>query len=546
MKRWLLASAALLALLPAAANAHFLWFVQAVQDGKTVVHAYFSEDAGADDPALLDRLTKLVAKQATAAGEAEELKLAKAEDSLTAALKGTGASIVVGHCDFGVIARGDAKFKLVYYAKGGPSIDDAAWKKIDSAKHLDLDVVPAILPDGKIGVTVTWKGKPAAKAEVTAVIPNVGNVKAESDDQGKASFEKNEPGLYAIRARVMEDVKGEQDGKAYDSIRHYSSVTFQLPGKTTVTAAKTPVVAEVTQLASLTPPVTSLGGAIVGDALYIYGGNLGSAHSYSNKGQNNELRKLNLSGTGAWEKVSDGPALQGLALVAHDNKLYRIGGFTAKNEEGAEKDLWSQDSAAAFDVTTGEWSDLPKLPEPRSSHDAAVLGDTLYVVGGWRLGGKDSQEWHKTAWSLDLKVAKPEWKALPETPFERRALSAAAHDGKLYVIGGMKSDNKPCTLVSIFDPKTQKWSEGPSIQGEGMAGFGNSSFATGGALYVSTSKGTLQRLAADASAWEIVQELPRARFFHRMLPVDDHRFVMVGGANMETGKFEEVDIVSVR
>ena len=30
-----------------------------------------------------------------------------------------------------------------------------------------------------------------------------------------------------------------------------------------------------------------------------------------------------------------------------------------------------------------------------------------------------------------------------------------------------------------------------------------------------------------------------------MLPVDEGHFVMVAGANMETGKFDEVEIVSV-
>jgi len=548
MKRWMLVGATLLGVLaPLTASAHFVWLVQKTENGARQVHAYFSEDAEPDDPALLDKLTSLTARQLTGKGEGVPLKLAKAEESLAATVPGSGTSIVVGRCDYGVIARGDAKFRLMYYAKSGPALGDAAWQAIDTSKELDLDVIPSVAEDGKLVVTVLWKGKPAAKSEVTAVVPNVGDVKAETNDQGQATFEKKDGGLYAVRARVMEDTKGEHEGKPFDSIRHYSTVTFEVPGPKTVTAAKAPTsAAAVTSLAPLTPPVTSLGGAIVGDQLYVYGGNLGSAHSYDNKGQSRELRRLSLDGRGQWETVAEGPALQGLALVEHGDKLYRIGGFTAKNEEGQDNDLWSQDSFAEFDPATGKWTDLAPLPEPRSSHDAAVLGDTLYVIGGWKLSGKDNREWHKTAWSIDLSAAKPQWQALPAPPFERRALAVAAHDGKLYVIGGMQKDSKPGTQVSLFDPKTRRWSDGPSIQGEGMAGFGCSAFATGGALYVSTSKGDLQRLSADGKSWEIVQELPTARFFHRMLPVDEHRFVFVGGANMESGKFQEVDIVSVR
>jgi N-acetylneuraminic acid mutarotase len=377
---------------------------------------------------------------------------------------------------------------------------------------------------------------------VTAVIPNLGDGKGETDAAGRATFDFGDSGLYAVRARMIEETKGEHGGKAYDSIRRYSTVTFEVPAR--VTSASTASSA-VLQLPALTPPVTSLGGAIAGDALYVYGGNLGSAHSYSNEGQSHELRRVALNGSGSWETAAEGPALQGLALVAHQGKLIRVGGFTAKNAEGEENDLWSQAAVAAFDPSSGEWSDLPELPEPRSSHDAAVLDGTLYVIGGWKLHGKDNREWHQTAWALDLTKA-DEWKALPAPPFERRALAVAAHDGRLFAIGGMQKEGGPCTKVSIFDPKSRTWSEGPSIQGEPMEGFGASAFATGGALYVSTSEGNLQRLSADGSAWEIVRELPTKRFFHRMLPLDDHRFVIVGGANMETGKFEEVDIVDVR
>ena len=109
----------------------------------------------------------------------------------------------------------------------------------------------------------------------------------------------------------------------------------------------------------------------------------------------------------------------------------------------------------------------------------------------------------------------------------------------------MEKSGGPTTKVAIFDPETNAWYEGPAMQGDGMEGFGASAFPTGGRLYVSTSKGNLQRLARDGKSWEIARQLPTARFFHRMLPVDDSHFVMVAGANMETGKFDQVEIVSV-
>jgi len=291
--------------------------------------------------------------------------------------------------------------------------------------------------------------------------------------------------------------------------------------------------------------VTSFGGAVLDGKLYIYGGHQGRAHQYYKEAQADTLWQLNLDGKPKWQQVAKGPGLQGLAMVHHGGKLYRLGGFTAKNPEQEDKDLWSQDTAGSFDPATGEWSELPRLPEPRSSFDAAVLDDTIYVVGGWEMTGGDDPLWHTTSYALDLTQPKLKWKALPKQPFIRRALSVAAHDGKIYAIGGMEENDGPTTEVAIYDPQSKKWFEGPALPGKGMEGFGSSAFATGGSLYVSTHGGSLLRLTQDGSAWEEVGKLKRERFFHRMLPIDDSKLIFVGGASMTVGKFPEVEVISV-
>jgi N-acetylneuraminic acid mutarotase len=292
-------------------------------------------------------------------------------------------------------------------------------------------------------------------------------------------------------------------------------------------------------------PVTSFGAAVLGDALYTYGGHTGDAHSYSDKEQSNQLRRLDLAKPAKWETVALGPRLQGLALVAAGERLYRIGGFQAKNEKGKKHDLESQAEVAAFNLKNSKWEPMPPLPEPRSSHDAAVLEGVIYVVGGWQLQGEDESTWHKTAWRLNPADKEPRWQALPAPPFQRRALALAAHAGKLYAIGGMQPDG-PTTRVDIFDPKTNEWSRGPDLDGKPMEGFGSSAFQAQGKLYVSTYEGRLQRLADDGKSWLIEQKLPTARFFHRMLPLGEHEFLIIGGANMGSGKFDEIDVIDLK
>ena len=545
-----------MSLLSQSAHAHFLWLVRADASDSSQIHVYFAEAAEADDPDLLDRLQGLAVWQLDGPAAPKEVSVAKGEESLTAGIEAAPSSLFVLSHDYGVISRGEETFLLCYYAKTGPVLGDPAWTKIDCQKLARLDLIPEGQGD-KLVVKVLWQGKPAAGAEVK--LSGAGAAFTEtSDASGIVRFPRGKGGLFSIRARHIEERSGKQGDQEFASARHYATLALTVPAADAANAAdaKSSDGAAAASGASaksaakssypkLPEMVTSFGGAVAGDDLYVYGGHTGDAHSYSHAEQGHELRRLNLREPKAWETIAEGPHLQGLALVAHGDKLYRIGGFTARNKEGEEQDLWSQDDVARFDPADKQWHELPPLPEPRSSHDAAVVGDTLYVVGGWQLQGEKDSVWHDTAWSLDLTAASPQWKPLPKPPFERRALALAAHEGKLYVIGGMQHEGGPTTRVDVFDPKSAKWSQGPNLQGEPMEGFGCSAFATGGRLYASTIRGNLQRLSEDGQAWETERKLPTARFFHRMLPIAQGKFVIVGGANMGIGKFAELEVIEV-
>ncbi|WP_166831672.1 Kelch repeat-containing protein [Thalassoroseus pseudoceratinae] len=552
-----LASALLVASAASIAQAHFIFLVPQSSAGDTKrVEVYFGEDASPADPSFLSYTEGMKTWFVGPKGEPTVLKINRTDESVSVDLtkKQANRGVVIATHDLGVMDRGDAKFRLKYYAKTGPVLGSKAWSKADCSKALKLDVVPKATKDGVV-LQVKFNGKPVVGSEVVASGPELADFNGTTDKSGKVSIGLGKPGMYSIRAKHVEDEAGELDGKPYPETRHYTTVALR------VKPARKKAVADL-KLDPLKQSVTSFGGAILDGNVYIYGGHTGSAHSYSNEEQGRQLLRLNLK-TGRWNELADGPGLQGLALVTNGEKLYRIGGFTAKNAEGEEHDLWSQDSVAAFDLESNAWNEMPSLPEPRSSFDACVLNNTIYVIGGWQLAGDDESKWHKTAWSMDLDAKKPEWKALPTPPFQRRALAVAAHDGKVYAIGGMQETGGPTTRVDVFDPKSGEWAEGPSLvmtekpaeeEGEdnrrgrfsgGMTGFGASAFATGGRLYTSTINGDLQRLSKDGKKWEIIAQTPTARFFHRMLPLDKSRLIVVGGASMAFGKFDEVEVLNV-
>jgi outer membrane protein assembly factor BamB len=300
-------------------------------------------------------------------------------------------------------------------------------------------------------------------------------------------------------------------------------------------------------LPPLPQPATSFGAAIAGDWLYVYGGNTGKAHEFNRECVKGDFFRLKLPDGAAWEALPGGTPLLSSSLVAHEGKVIRLGGMNARNEKGAKNDLHSTDEVLRYDPATQQWEKLPPLPEPRSSHDAVVVGDTLYVGGGWTLAGDDGDGaagvWQKTALALDLRNPASGWKTQPQ-PFQRRALAAVAHGDRIWFLGGMNSSDEPSRAVDWWEPQTGAWGKGPDLPDGSMAGFGIAGCAAGGKVLASPLSGKISALSADGSKWEEIAKLDPARFFHRLLPLADGRLVAVGGSNRK-GHVRELELVSL-
>ncbi len=519
-----------------AALAHFIWIVN--ENG--TIQVYFSESCEPGDAALLEKVTGAkvwaISKDMRAKQPVVDVTIALANSQLTAKLPEKVGIIGLSQ-DYGVLTRGEKAFMLKYYAKAYAGSLPGEWKELNNAEKLPLEITPKWL--GKdLQLKVTWKGRPAKGAEVTVGGCGLDQVVLTTDEAGIATCKPSANGILSVRTKQEEAIEGMFDGKPFASTRSYSTLSLPVSLPTVTPIAHT--------LPELEKGITSFGAAIAGDDLYVYGGHFGSAHHYSHEGQSNEFKRVSLSGNNAkWETLTEGPKLTGLALVANAGKLYRVGGFTAQNDEKAEQDLQSQASFAVYDTAAKAWKELAPLPEGRSSHDAAVLDGKLYVVGGWKLAGKDPTMWHKTALVCDLSKEQPVWEEIAAPPFQRRALSVAAFDGKIYAVGGMEESGSISQRVDCYNPKKNEWTTAPSILGSGMDGFGTSAFANQDALVVTTMSGTVQRLAAEGKQWELAGQLAVPRFFHRQIAADNGDMVILGGASMETGKVNSFERFSV-
>lgn len=533
----LLSAAIMSIFVPESAWAHFLWVVAEPTESPATVKVFFSESAEPDDAELL-KLVEGAQAWALPGGDAEprKISLQRKDDALVGDLPSDRPAQIVLRHTYGISTHGGGPALLEYYGKTYPSVLPGTWRPADDAERLPLEIVPA-LDGGELALRVLWQGKPLAGAAV--VVRGLGDAPCEGDtDQaGRFRCPCGSGGLVSVRARHVEPKSGQVEGKDYQEVRHYTTLALRV--------APAAIGHETHHWPELPRGITSFGSAVGGDFLYVYGGHFGRAHHYSTEGQSGEFLRLNLREPRGWETLPGGPKRTGLAMVAHGGKLYRIGGFEATNADEEEQRLFSRPDFACFDPANGQWEDLPPLPEGRSSHAAAVVGDRLYVVGGWELRGQEATAWHETAWTADLSARPLRWEAVPAPPFRRRALAAAAWQGKLYCLGGMQQKGGPTTAVGVFDPQTGTWSEGPSLLGSPMDGFGAAAHAVGESLFASTMSGAVQRLAEGQGPWQFVGQLDQPRFFHGLLPWNTGRLVAVGGASMEVGKIQELECVNV-
>ncbi|MEQ8848862.1 DUF1668 domain-containing protein [Botrimarina sp.] len=418
--------------------------------------------------------------------------------------------------------------KLVYSAQHFPAENPEAWPAEPQGQ---TGLAATLRVEGeKLAVRVLMDGAGLSDQEVMLTGEAGGEgVTATTDEEGVARFPMAavHDGLNGLTTmRVDPSASGEYDGARYTSSTSVLTATFNYDPEAARAVSALPPVPEA---------VASFGAVVLDGWLYVYGGHIGQAHDHSRDNLSNHFRRIRVDGTGGWEELPMATPLQGLPLVAHNGKVYRVGGLHARNAAGEEEALYSVEEFAVYDPQTRQWSGLPGLPSPRSSHNAVVVGDTLYVVGGWTLSGASDGEWLGSALAYDLGGSEGQWRELPESPFKRRALALSHVDGRVAVLCGMTDDGDLSKQVYFYDPATSSWSEGPAFPGQAFHGFGLSAWNLDATLYAGGMGGVLYRLGEDRQSWSEVAEFATRRFFHQLTPDGRGNLLAVAGASPDLG-----------
>ena len=222
------------------ASAHFLWLTTDSGEKPAQARLWFSETCEPGDAKLLDKVAKTQIWFSRPGDEAKPLNLEKQIagelGSWSAAIDAAGTDGVEATCDYGVVSRGGESFLLQYDARHVDLARGDELAKAIALKSLPLDVL-ANVKDGSLVLNVQFDGKPAADAELLAVLPSGDERDLKLDATGAARIDDAAAGDYAFRARVVQKTPGERDGKKYDEVRHYSTLTFHLPAKSTAMTA---------------------------------------------------------------------------------------------------------------------------------------------------------------------------------------------------------------------------------------------------------------------------------------------------------------------
>lgn len=143
----------------------------------------------------------------------------------------------------------------------------------------------------------------------------------------------------------------------------------------------------------------------------------------------------------------------GIGVVA--GKIYAIGGTVQAGDRKPEEP-WRVDLVEVYDPVTNTWAKRADMPTRRRAVKAAVIGDTLYAIGGggWPPAG-DGGPFLGTIEVYEPRINR--WTKRADIPNPRTVFSTVVVADKIYLIGGLRAGDRHPAPVEVYDPATERW-----------------------------------------------------------------------------------------
>lgn len=217
------------------------------------------------------------------------------------------------------------------------------------------------------------------------------------------------------------------------------------------------------------PPRSSFGAVHHQGRIYIAGGHKGKEHTYPPESFMPDLEIYDVAAR-TWKRAAPRAVpCHGFQIVAHEGGIFAFGGFAYSKDH---RPRWkSLDAIERYDIATDRWHTVGKLPRPRSSNVAGVVGGKVYLLGGWdstpQREGDLEGRFHREIDVFDLKTRAVSVSPHPLPDPLRRAMSGLVLGNRILMVGGLGQGASHFELmdrVTAFDPVRgvfEEWSPLP-------------------------------------------------------------------------------------
>jgi len=168
--------------------------------------------------------------------------------------------------------------------------------------------------------------------------------------------------------------------------------------------------------------------------------------------------------------------------------LYAVAGITTGDTHSK--------TTYAFDISAGTWSQKTDAPVSLQSPVLRAVNGKLYLIGGYR---SDLGTYYDTVYEYDPDL--DSWTAKTSMPVAREDHASAVINDKIYIFGGLKSP--PHTLVpyvDIYDPALDTWGTRRAWAAPRALGDYACSYEYNGKIYIVSSTADMSGYSADLKA----------------------------------------------
>lgn len=217
---------------------------------------------------------------------------------------------------------------------------------------------------------------------------------------------------------------------------------------------------------------------------------------------------------GSWLTLT--PALSKRSEVAAatvGGKIYVVGGFSQPSFSNL-RTLAVSNSVEEYDPATNAWTTRMPLPAPVHHAGAAVVGNRLYVIGGFTASLLSI--WRPVASLYEYRPDTDSWTERAAMPTPRGALAVVECQGRLLAMGGYDGTGNS-SAVELYDPATDAWTTKAPLPTPrdhlAAVTVGSRVYAIGGRLNRDYSRnlGVMEAYDPTTDRWTKLADLPTPR-----------------------------------